>query len=94
MKEISKKLDELYDKFIDETVEPRVCKKDKIGQFVAVGKLKKPQNHFGSPVNVVTIWTVQLRDDLSIKETPTVLTFDELKIYKNCCDEIIKKWND
>lgn len=94
IKKIMKDLNENYKEFMSKTEEPREIKRDTIGQFVGVGKLKKPENHFGKTVNVVTIWTVQLKDDFSIKITKTVLTFDELKEYRDCCNKVIDNWND
>ena len=39
--EIKNNLDGEFKKFMDETEEPRAISKDKIGQFIVVGKLKK-----------------------------------------------------
>ena len=79
-------------KFLSKTEEPREIKRDPLGQFIGVGKLKIPEDHHGKSVNVVTIWVVQLRDDFSIKTTSTVVTFDELKKYRDCCNNVIENW--
>ena len=93
-KEVLQKLKECFDEFNTDTIEPKSVRKDDIGQFVAIGKLKNPTSHQGSSVNVVTIRTVFLTDNMAIKETRTDLTHDELELYRQCCEDVLKRWND
>jgi hypothetical protein len=77
--------------FINDTIEPRIIKPDSIGQFVAIGKLKKPSSHHGKLVNKFTVRTVFLTDELKVETSKTDLTYDELKLYRDCCNDVINK---
>ena len=85
-------LDNCFDDFINDTEEPRAYVVNGAGAFMAVGKLKEPTDHFGKPVNVVTIRIGQMRDNKSAKVTRTDVRFDELKILRNGCSKVIKEW--
>ena len=85
-------IDDYFERFINETEEPRAYIRNGDGQFIAVGKLKEPTDHRGKGVNVATIQTGHIRDNNTVKDVRWDCRFDELKIFRNCCSKVIKEW--
>lgn len=92
--EVLQILEKFYNKFTADTTEPRSVIKDGLGQFIAVGKLKNLTFQHGSNANIVTTRIVSLKDGLDVKESRIDLTFDVFEKYKQCCEDVLNRWND
>ena len=92
--EVLQILEKFYHKFIADTIEPRSVIKDGLGQFIAVGKLKNLTFQHGSNVDIVTTRIVSLKDGLDVKESRIDLAYDVFEKYKQCCEDVLNRWND
>jgi hypothetical protein len=93
-KEVLQILEKFYNKFNADTTEPKSIIRDGIGQFIAVGKLKNPTFQHGSNVDIITTRIVSFTDGLDVKESRIDLTYDVFEKYKQCCEDVLKRWND
>jgi len=91
--EVQKTLEKCYNDFQATTEEPKSVIRDSTGQFIGVGKLKHPTYHHGSNADVVTTRIVFLTAGFDVKESRIDLTKEVFEKYKQCCEDVLKRWN-
>ena len=91
--EVRKTLENCYQDFLTTTEEPKSIIRDSTGQFIGVGKLKYPTYHHGSNEDVVTTRIVFLTAGFDVKESRIDLTYEVFGKYKQCCEDVLKRWN-
>jgi hypothetical protein len=91
--EVQKTLEKCYNDFQSTTEEPKSVIRDSTGQFIGVGKLKHPTYHHGNNADVVTTQIVFLTAGFNVKESRIDLTKEVFEKYKQCCEDVLKRWN-
>jgi len=91
--DVQKTLEKFYNDFNATTEEPKSIIRDGTGQFIGVGKLKNPTYHHDSHADVVTTRIVFLTSGFDVKESRIDLTYEVFEKYKQCCEDVLKRWN-
>ncbi len=91
--EVQKTLEKFYNDFQANTEEPKSVIRDSTGQFIGVGKLKYPTYHHDSDTDVITTRIVFLTTGFDVKESRFDLTKEVFEKYKQCCEDVLKRWN-
>ncbi len=91
--EVQNTLEKCFNDFHATTEEPKSVIRDSTGQFIVVGKLKNPTYRHGSSADVVTARIVFLTAGFDVKESRIDLTKEVFEKYKQCCEDVLKRWD-